>query len=490
MNPVRSSLLLSAANSYVGLLLQIAATAVIARILTPREAGVFAVASVFAALASTFRDFGVAEYLIQKREVEDRDLRASLAVNLAMSWAVGALLLALSPLASSFYADPGVGAVMRVQALNFVLIPFGAVTLAWFRREMNFTPIFHASMAASVLQFAVSVSLALAGHSYMALAWGSFAGVAGTVLVAMIHRPRWFPRRPALDGIREVLHFGKFASGVFVANQLARGAPELTLGKVSGLADAGMYSRASGVVDMFERLIGQTVAPVCLPYLARGVRDQGTVVPGLSLTTTLVTGVGWPFVCFLGLCAYPAVRIMYGTQWMSAVPVAQILCVALAAEMTFRFGSQALFSLGKAREANRLQFLHLGLRLAGLSLVLPFGLMGAALGLLCAAVLGTFVSEHALRTAAGYTWRHTWRACRPSLLLALISGAPYALVVAVWPASESNFVRHFAVGAVLTTLAWMIGARGLRHPAWMEVMGVLAGIRSRLSGLRRGASVK
>lgn len=487
MSTVRGSLLLSAANSYVGLVLQVAGTVIIARILTPLEAGIFAVASVFAALGSTFRDFGVAEYLIQKRDLQPRNLRACFAVNLGASWLMGVLLLLCAPLGSSFYNDAGVGAVMRVQALNFFLIPFGAVTLAWFRREMNFTPIFHASMAASSLQFLVSVGLAVAGYGYMALAWGSVAGVAVTVLVAIIHRPDWFPRRPGLDGVKEVLHFGKFASGVFVAGQLARGAPELTLGKIKGLADAGMYSRAAGVVDMFERLIGQAVAPVCLPYLARGVREHGSVVPSLSLTTTLVTGVGWPFVCFLGLCAYPAVRLMYGIQWMAAVPVAQILCVALAAELVFRFANQALFSLGKAREANRLQFTHLGLRLIGLTLVVPFGLVGAAMGLVCAAALGTLASQYMLSTAAGYTWRHTWAACKTSLLLTLLACAPYALVVALWAPSEDNYVRQAALGSMLTVTAWLLAARGLRHPVWPEVARVAANLGSRLRALRRAA---
>ena len=64
---VRRSLAYSAADSYLSVLLQLAGTVIIARLLTPTETGVFAVAAVFAALAGTFRDFGVAEYMIQVR---------------------------------------------------------------------------------------------------------------------------------------------------------------------------------------------------------------------------------------------------------------------------------------------------------------------------------------------------------------------------------------------------------------------------------------
>ena len=47
----------------LGVALQLLSTMVLSRVLTPAEVGTFAVATVFAALASNFRDFGVAEYL-------------------------------------------------------------------------------------------------------------------------------------------------------------------------------------------------------------------------------------------------------------------------------------------------------------------------------------------------------------------------------------------------------------------------------------------
>jgi O-antigen/teichoic acid export membrane protein len=480
MKGVRSSLLLSAANSYVGLLLQIAATVVIARILTPAEAGVFAVAAVFAALGSTFRDFGVAEYLIQKKEVTTADLRASFALNLIVSWFVGGLLFVASPFAASFYRDDGVGAVMRVQAFNFVLIPFGAVTLAWFRREMNFVPIFRASLAANVVQFIISVGLALGGASYMALAWSSLAGVAVTVLVAALHRPAWFPRRPSLKGVGEAVRFGKFASGVFVAVQLGRGAPELVLGRSAGMADVGMFSRAAGVVDMFERLIGQVVSPVSLPYLARGVRDTGTVVPGLQVTSTLLTGVGWPFVFFFALAAYPAIRLLYGPQWIAAVPVAQVLCCVVALDMVYRYANQALFSLGLARQANSLQFTLLCFRLLGLAASFSWGLIGASLGLLGASLLGLLVTHRMLRTHTGYTFGNAWKACAPSAALAVIAVAPYGLLTLAWSAGEHNYVWHGLVGALLTITSWTFAARQLSHPVWAEAKRAFAALRSKL----------
>lgn len=480
MSVVRASLGLSIANSYVGLLLQVASTVVISRILTPAELGVFAVATVFAALASTFRDFGVAEYLIQKKTITHDDLRASFTINLAVSWFVGLVLMVIAPLASDFYNEPGVGRVMRIQAMNFALIPFGAVTMAWHRREMNFKPILVAGIAANSVSFVVAVGMALLGFSYMSLAWSAFSGVAATIAVAIWYRPSWFPRKPGLHGIGEVFHFGKFASAVFVVGQLGKGAPELIIGKITGMGDVGMFSRAAGLVEMFNRLVINAISPVSLPFLATGVRRDGSVIPALMQTTTLITGVGWPFLVFLGMAAFPAIRIMYGPQWTEAVAVAQFLCAAASIELLFRYSNQALFALGNAPLANRTQLVVQGLRVMGLLAVIPFGLLGAAGGLVVAAGLGVVFVYRVLVRHAGLTLPVLWRAAWPSLRLTAFSILPFALVVAWWPPSEENYLIVGPVGGVLTAAAWLCAARGLRHPAWSELVRAFAALRARL----------
>ena len=113
MTAVRRSLLYSFADSYLAIGLQTIGTLVMARLLTPAEAGVFAVASVFAALASTVRDFGVAEYLVQTEGLSSRKISAAMLANLGVSWAMAALLFLGSGALATFFRHPGVGEVMR-----------------------------------------------------------------------------------------------------------------------------------------------------------------------------------------------------------------------------------------------------------------------------------------------------------------------------------------------------------------------------------------
>lgn len=470
---VRKSLAFSALDSYLGLVLQVVSTAIIARILTPEQTGVFAVAAVFAALASTFRDFGVAEYLIQEKELDHDSIRAALTVNIAVSWAMAASLFALAPAAASFYREPGVADVMRVQSINFLLIPFGAVTMAWFRREMNFKPIFIVGLVGNITSFCVAVALAANGFGYMSLAWSSLAGVMVTVATSVLMRPKSFPHWPALKGVGRVIQFGKFATGIYVFGQAGKGAPEMIIGRAQNMAAVGMFSRAYGLVEIFNRLVLRSVMPVCLPYFAKAVREQGTPLRGLLTAISYLTAIGWTFLFFMAVAAFPAVRILYGVQWLDAVPLARILCAVAAVELIYYPAKEALLSQGRAKESNSLQMVMQALRVLGLFAAIPFGLQGACWGLMAATLLGAFASHRFLGTAMGLGWRDTLAAAWPSLRVAGLAVAPFALWAWLVPIDENNYLRSVVGGGMLTGLLWIVAMRSLRHPLWPEVAGIL-----------------
>jgi hypothetical protein len=172
---------------------------------------------------------------------------------------------------------------------------------------------------------------------------------------------------------------------------------------------------------------------------------------------------------------------MYGAQWSAAVPLAQVLCVVGAVELIFRFSNHALFSLGLARQANGLQFIVQGLRVAGVMAVIPFGLPGAVLGLFAAAVLGAVVTQRTLARHAGFLLRDVSTAAWPSLKLTALSVLPFGLWVLLQTPAETNYIVMGFGGAVLTAVSWLAAACVLRHPIWPEVLRVLSSARARLA---------
>jgi len=472
MASVRRSIAWSSAQSYVGVALQLVSTMVLSRVLTPAEVGTFAVAMVFMALAVNFRDFGIAEYLIQLQSPSRQQISAAFTVNIAMSWLMGACIFASAPSVAAFYAAPEIGDVMRVQAINFLLIPLGAINMAWLRRDMQFKPIFMASVLADGVSLVVSVVLALRGHGAMSMAWASLAGVVVTVLVSMAYRPASVPRWPGIQGLGEVVRFGGWASLIFVLSQAGRSAPEAVIGKFAGVAGAAMYSRGAGLVQIFRQLVLRAISPVCLPHFARAVRDEKNVSRAYARGIGIITGVAWPFLGVLAIEAWPAIRLVYGSQWLQAIPLAKILCLAAAVEVVHHLSRDALLAHGEVKLATKLQLLTQTVQVVGLLAVIPFGLTGACWGLLAAACLNLVLTQLALRKAIGLPWQSVAEACRPSLLVCVATCLPVAAWAWAIPPADQNFLTHLLVAGVLALASAVYAMRLTQHPLWPELVQV------------------
>lgn len=479
---VRRSLAYSVVDSYLSVAMQLASTMIIARLLTPTEAGIFAVAAVFAAFASTFRDFGVGEYLIQERELTSDKIRAALTANIAVSWLMGILLFVSSDLVADFYHNPGIASIMRVQAVNFAFIPFGAVTMSYFRRQLNFRPIFIASMLSGVTSFAVATIFASLGFGYMSLAWSSLAGVLVTVSTSLWFRPTDFPRWPGLVEIRNVVHFGKHASGISILGQIGKSAPEIIIGRALDMSSVAYFSRAGALIEMFHRMALRPVFLVCMPYFAKSNRDDGTVVNGYLRTVSYLTAVGWPFFIFLGITAYGAVRLVYGSQWTPSVPLAQILCGAAMIEIVFVLAKDAMTAVGRIDRSNLLQLGVQGSRVIGLLCIIPFGLVGACWGWLGAAVFGAGFARWILARTIGLRTQDIIKACLPSVYIAIITTMPLAIWTTFDTVSETNYLYFLFGGGFLTAALWLASVRHFMPTTlWIEITNLQKRIASKLA---------
>jgi O-antigen/teichoic acid export membrane protein len=170
--------------------------------------------------------------------------------------------------------------------------------------------------------------------------------------------------------------------------------------------------------------------------------------------------------------AFPAIRILYGLQWIASVPLAQVLCIVAAIEVAYFLSKEVLIAKGDVKTANYLQAVLQCIRIVGILAVIPFGLLGACWGLVAAAIAGSIWSHHVLSVKIGLTFRQVMRACTPSLKIALFSTAPTYIWIALGETGEHNFLAVFVVLGVIAVTLWLAALRLLGHPLWKELLKV------------------
>jgi O-antigen/teichoic acid export membrane protein len=480
MSKVKRSLLLSLAESYSTVIIQIISMVILARLLSPSDIGVFSVAAAFVAIASTIRDFGVAEYLIQVKELDHERIRAALTANIAISWSVGALIFSVSTTVAHFYADPGVGEVLRVSALSFVFIPFGAVTMAYFRRELNFVPIYWASLISGLVSAVTSILLAWWGWSYMSLAWSGLAGVVATVLVAAYFRPCGFPWQLGRCQLGEVIRFGTYASGIYVLARIGKGAPDMIIGRLLSMEGVGLFSRAVGIAELFNRLVLAAAHRIFLPYFAEQTRSGQTTKESFLKALSYVTVIGWPFFLVMSVVALPVIRLIYGSQWLESAPLLQILALGFALEISFYLASEVLIAVGQVAYGARLQVNILAIQILALLITAPFGLTAAAIGYVTGTVLAMLLVVNALSRKIGLMWRDLHPVFISSGLISLVTILPTGIVMITLEVSTEQYLLPLVLAGSSSGIVWLAMLLAMHHPLGDQLLLLIRQMRAKL----------
>src|SRR5205085_12229230 len=135
-------------------------TIILARLLTPTDFGVVAIALIFITYADVVTDLGVAQALVFL-PLDQRRNDAAVLVCLAVSGGFVALAMLAAPLVASFFGHPEAAGMFRVLSLALLLRATGQVPDALLRKTLRFRPRTVAELGRALSQGAVSVVAAL-----------------------------------------------------------------------------------------------------------------------------------------------------------------------------------------------------------------------------------------------------------------------------------------------------------------------------------------
>lgn len=479
---VRRSFFLSFADKSVGLVLAIATMAIVSRLLTPAEVGLFMVASSLVILIEAFRDFGVASFLIQERELTPELTRSATTLISVLSLALGFAVVLMAGLAAAVYEMPDLAALLRIAALAFLLAPISNPLLALMKRDMDFTSVARIGISAAALNSATTIGLAAAGFGAYSFAWGAVMGAVALSVGALLCRPEWWIFRPCLRHWRQILPFGTWTTVVTVVGMLFDAMPRLILGRVLGFGAVGLLSRAVSLTQLPEKVLLSAVPPVVLPALSAQVRLGAPISAPYLLGMSLITAIQWPALLCLALLADPIVRLLLGPQWLEVIPLVRIVAIAAMLLAPIYLAFSVLVALGRVRDMALVSLASLPVSAAAVLIAAPHGLAAVAWALFPANAANVLPMLALVRRHVGFRWRDLGATVAKSAAASLGAAALPAALVVFNPGEMS--VSLFALASLGALAGWAIALIATAHPLRAEVMAVLG---SRIAGSRLAA---
>jgi O-antigen/teichoic acid export membrane protein len=491
MSSIHRSIFFSAIERYGSLLLLFLSTAVLSRLLTPQEFGIFAVVNALTTvIAASFQEFGGANYLVQKTDLSEDNVRTAFTVTACISALAAAVLYLFSGKLALLFSQQGLGIGITVSVLNFLLTPFSTTIVALLRRNMDFGALAFCALLGNVAGVAVSIVLALLHYSFLAPIWGAIAGAAVQTLCLVFRQNDLRIFRPSLSGFQDVVGFGLYSGGIVVINIFYNFAPQLFLARILDFTAVGLYSRAVNITQVFDKFVIQALTPVIMPAIFSQIKAGANLKKLYLDAIAMLSVIHWPSLIFVAVMARPIILIWLGPSWLDVVPLIRILCVAYLSLFASCLTYPVLVAAGGVRDALNSSLISLP---PSLLLILASSFFGVKA-----------VAASALLTLPFQVAIALYFVCRrldlslTDLLRALFKSGMVTLCSSIGVLVCAGLVEHGAIGPLLglvcaclsMAVCWLAALIAIRHPLLPRLQSAINSLLAAALPVRMGGPAK
>ncbi|CAN7706534.1 lipopolysaccharide biosynthesis protein [Mesorhizobium amorphae] len=370
----------SGAMLLVRTLLYILITAVLARLLSPREYGIAGAALIVVAIGNNIANLGMSQVVVQRRDLERRHMGTVAFLSLLIAAAMAVLQWVFSGAIADFLRVPELDMVSRVLAFSMFANAFNLVAEAALSRNLKFKISSTASLTAwSLANVGLAIPLAYFGLSYWALVItymaeafilaGIYLATAGQYLV-----------RPSFDlqSYRDIRSQSLGLSVAGFSSFISRYIDNILVARMIGTAELGIYSRAYSLVANPSNLLGNLTRTVVFPLMSKVQHDKARLRAGQLKGYALTAALTFPASAFICCFSKELVLTIFGDQWTGAIVPITIFSAAIYFRVAFKVCGVVLLSTGHSYRTATMQIVNLML-IAGLaSLSAPYGVNAVA----------------------------------------------------------------------------------------------------------------
>lgn len=442
---------------------------VLARLLLPKDYGVFALAAVFLTFLRIIGSMGMGSAIIQRREIDDEYLATGFWASVGLGVVLAAVGVGMGFLVGWWLGDPLVGRVLSVLSLSFLIIAGASMQMAIVSRRMDYQVLAFRSIAATIVGGMIGIAMAYAGFgvwSFVGQELGMYAS--GTFLLWRVSG--W---RPRLVFVRskflELWAFGSRLQAASFFDYLVRQSDNLLVGRYLGSTALGYYTFGYSVFLAPLNDVG-LLNRVFFPALSRLQDDAVRFKTAFMRATQYVTMIVLPMLVGLALVAPIAVSVVFGAKWLPSVPVIRLLTLAGFFRLLMNLWPTGLEATGQPGLRLRLSMISVLLYLPAFAVGLRWGILGVAAGYLMATLALVPVVYRYVSRTVGMTPRDLWAALSTTVIGCVVMAGTVGVLM--WALHAYGRLPQ------VVALALLVGTGAMTYVAavWLKDRRVIRGL--------------
>lgn len=391
---------------------------VLARLLTPEDYGTVALTTIFFAVSSVLVDCGFGGALVQKRDSDELDFNSVFYLNLFLSFVAYAALFFAAPWIARFYRTPVLVPIVRVSAVSLVFGAFNAIQDAEMTKKMLFDLSFRISLVTCATSAVCGLTLAFLGFGVWALVWSSLAtGLVGVVT-------RWFvvAWRPRLAfsfvRLKPLFSYGWKMAVSGLLDRFFVNLNGLVIGRFYSKADLAFVNKGRSMPELMMNQVDATLGRVTFPALVQMQGDRERLREAMRRMIQFSTFLVFPLMTGVAVCSKPALRLLYGEQWVPAAPYMMLSCFSFALWPLHTINLRGIMVLGRSDIFLKLEIAKKTLTLLVMLAAYRYGVFAfMAVSAFALGPLSVLINAWPNRRLLGYTIGMQLRDVLPSALV-------------------------------------------------------------------------
>jgi len=334
----------------LGKLLSLSSTLILARLLSPQDYGVMALAMIVISFVGFFNEVGIGAAIVQKTDLTTTEVNGCFAIAVLCSLVLSGLTILGSGLAADFFHTPILRAMISILATAFILGSFNTVPMAFLRKELKFKIIAIINFLGVLVQSLTSIILAANDYGAWSLVWGFVASSAVQTLCAF-----WFSSwRPSggydLREAADLVFYGLHVTTSRIFWYLYSNADKVIISKLLGNRELGIYDMSFGLASLPSEQISTLVTNVASPLFSKlqhNLQDINHIILKFSRGIAYIT---YPVLIGMLACSHELIVVLLGEKWLEIQIPFGALCLRGLLKSIDPLLSQVLISTGHAKK--------------------------------------------------------------------------------------------------------------------------------------------
>lgn len=333
-------------------LMGLVSTIILARLLTPSDFGLVAVATVFQGLLEVIVSLNVELALFRNLSAERDFYDTAWTISVIQFALLSAILFVTANLVATYYGDARLAPIIHVFSFSLLAFGFTNIGIIDFRRDLEFRKDLQFNLLVNASRVIFSIVFAFVLRNY----WAIVIGMVASTFIRVPLSYAMSPYRPRFDlrRAKDIWHISVSVWLIDLSKFLDMSADRLILGRLAGARTLGGYSVAVDLARMPSAEMIMPITRALIPGYAK-VRENVQELRGITINLFhAVAVIAMPIAAGLPIVTPDLVSVVLGSKWIFIIPFMRIAAVLGVIELIGLSARPLILAAGDIKPFTRL----------------------------------------------------------------------------------------------------------------------------------------